>query len=147
MSVFSPQHEQNLATQLLSVLKKTPSHLNSHQSLARLYHREGHLQSYEKQLKEAETWARPFFLSDVVQNNEVLGLTDLRREIAHATELQKERLMYWEEVAKQHPLYREAWVQLAYQAFQVGDIKKAEEYWAKAMILDPNYHSTLSSLF
>mgnify|MGYP001134589526 CR=1 FL=1 len=50
----------------------------------------------------------------------------------------KEEVVYWETVLNIEPFYRDGFLQLAALNYQLGQAKKAQEYWKKAYYLDPN---------
>lgn len=46
-------------------------------------------------------------------------------------------VVYWEEILKERPNYRDGWVQLAASYYKTGNLEKSEEAIGRAKQLDP----------
>ena len=46
---------------------------------------------------------------------------------------------FWISVIKDHPDYRDAYIQASMWSYQLGFLQEAKEYLEKAKLLDPNY--------
>ena len=73
---------------------------------------------------------------------QVLGLStapsDLLASWQHAPARELERQRYWEEIIKQYPDYRDAYVELAALLYKQGNVAEAKTYLLAAEALDPN---------
>ena len=78
-------------------------------------------------------------------NSAVLGLasdySNVVYKLAGKAILQKRD--FWQKTAKDHPEYRDAWVQLLYVAYASGNLSETKEYLKKISALDPNFVNEL----
>lgn len=54
------------------------------------------------------------------------------------SQLEQERV-YWDQVVKEHPGYRDANFQLSVISYQLGDLANARHYLQQALHIDPNF--------
>jgi len=58
----------------------------------------------------------------------------------------EEQFLYWEQLTKEKPDYRDAYIKAASLAFMLGKGQKAREFANKALALDPNASLALEIL-
>lgn len=54
-------------------------------------------------------------------------------------EKEEKKLVYWEEVVKNHPNYPDGYYQAALSAIRLKQWQKAKDFLKKALLLDPNF--------
>jgi len=68
-------------------------------------------------------------------------------QILHVASAQRQEVEtergYWQEVAKKHPGYRDAYFKLAVLSYQLGEKEQAKGYLQEAMTIDRNFKEGL----
>lgn len=122
-------------TTALLLAKQIPWKSTVHQKLAQLYITMGDFPTARREIDLAQT-------RDI---SDVLGTTSDISQIKDTLEgkalAQKQE--FWNKVVKDHPNYRDAWVQLLYLSYNAGNLPDAKKYFEKIATLDPNFISSL----
>lgn len=85
------------------------------------------------------------FVSGVVIIGIILQVTRLKDNLQKITSLKQQRLQiakelqYWQDLARQHGDYRDAYVKLASLQYQLGEKVQAQKSMEKVLSLDPNF--------
>lgn len=135
VSIFLPFPKTPLSP-ILSELKSTPFIEKTHLDLARSYRKIGNFARVNQELD----------LARIQDNNSVLGeMTDtsvFEDAWFDPKKLQTQQA-FWQTIAQTYPLYRDAYVQLLYIAYNSGDKTQIQTYLTKITSLDPNYSANL----
>lgn len=111
----------------------------AHQALAEAYWQQGYVTQAKQELLYAQ---------DVINSTRgttdqtVLGVSTAPSDLLTQWEQEPERLrrqyQFWQNVVKEKPDYRDAYIMLASIAYQVGTLNDAQASLARAQALDPN---------
>jgi tetratricopeptide (TPR) repeat protein len=85
----------------------------------------------------------PRIQTAVFPSSNVLGISDKERTNSVKMDTLKQEYEYWKSIIRNHPDYRDAYIQASIYAYQLGSINEARAYITKAKSLDPNYHDTV----
>lgn len=114
----------------LSAVLLAPTSAPAHMALATLLRQMGYLPA-----------ARQELLIAADQNPNVLGTTTSPLQLLNEWEREPKRLTealtYWQQVANEKPDYRDAFLQLALVAYQLGNMPEARAAASQALTLDP----------
>ncbi len=129
-------------SQLLSDLSKQPFTLLPHIRLAHLYLTTGNARSAYQEWNTAQYVSnRPVEPIDVL--GETLEYAQVKKQLEENPEDIKRVISYWQKTALAYPNYRDSWVQLAFLAFNNGEINEVKNYLNKIKALDSNYNNSL----
>ncbi|MBI5620069.1 hypothetical protein HY950_03850 [Candidatus Gottesmanbacteria bacterium] len=114
----------------LSAVLLAPTSAPAHMALATLLRQTGYLPAAQHELLVAAD-----------QNPNVLGATTSPLQLLNEWEGEPKRLIqamtYWQQVANKKPDYRDAFLQLALVAYQLGNMPEARAAASQALTLDP----------
>lgn len=114
----------------LSAVLLTPTSAPAHMALAMLLRQMGYLPAAQQELLVAAD-----------QNPNILGATTSPLQLLNEWEGEPKRLTetlnYWQQVASKKPDYRDAFLQLALAAYQLGNMPEARAAASQALTLDP----------
>lgn len=69
----------------------------------------------------------------------ILGTTDTKSDSNMQTTEIRQQFDYWKSIIRDHPDYRDAYVQAAMHAYQLGLFAESRAYIEKAKTIDPNF--------
>ncbi len=126
---------KSLPQQQLTELSQYPASITLRIKLIQTYLRLNNYQMAQNELNQTNTLLK--------HSGNTLGAssetTALGSEISAGLSQKKRLETQWLEIANNYPLYRDAWVQLLYLAFNKGDLKSANIYLDKIKALDANF--------
>ncbi len=85
------------------------------------------------------------FVSGVVIIGIVLQITRINENLQKIASLKEQRLQiakelqYWQDLARQHEDYRDAYIKIASLQYQLGEKVQAQKSMDKVLSLDPNF--------
>ena len=62
--------------------------------------------------------------------------------ISSERQILQEKINFWQSIANKYEGYKDAYFQIAFLEFRLGNFKKAIEYNKKALLLDPNFEDS-----
>ena len=124
-------------TAAFTQVKQNPWKLEAHLRLANVYITMGDFLTARQEMHLAQT------LKDQTR---VLGITSDFTNIKDKLEGKEaiKRREFWQSVVKEHPNYRDGWVQLLYLAYNSGYLLEAKSYLEKISALDPIFIDQLT---
>lgn len=109
-----------------------PYSVQSHQNLAEYFWQQGYIEAGRKELLIAES------LSTIKNQHTVLGITNERKTWEEEPVRLQTDYAFWQQIAREKPTYRDAFIKLSATAYQLGKFDEATDYLTRAKSLDPN---------
>ncbi|MBI3342872.1 tetratricopeptide repeat protein [Candidatus Gottesmanbacteria bacterium] len=144
-----------IAVNILAIQKSRPTHWNKlmmlfeapflpsrYVDLASLLWKQGEQQEARMLMASAQTLTKTNQIGASGQMTNVLGVSSDPQAVLtqweHEVDQLKEQYAFWQSVTAEKPDYRDAFIQLATLAYQLGNLDAARASLARAQALDPN---------
>lgn len=120
-----------------------PNNISNHLLLVQEYLKRGDMAAVERELNLAQNVTISYKPS---ARNSVLGASlspaKIWEKINNEPQRINNEITHWENIIKDKPDYRDAYLQLAILNYQIYQTDKAKVYLQKAANLDPNFEAT-----
>ncbi len=142
IGLFSPPQNNTVLNVKLRQVSQFPFSVSQHLSLAELYYSTGNAMLAQAEIQQAQ-YLLSFAPSFLQISTDSKLLKNKFASLEKTPQKQQELFGYWQGIAADFPQYRDAWVQLAYLAYNAGDLAKCRFYLNKMQAVDPWFMTKL----